>query len=429
MSSENAVSKKPFIGPALALLVLLGALLRLSYPGVIEYKADEIYHFEMWKGVSERGEPWPAIASLSSANMRNPGLSAWVYLILGNVFHANSPDSFNRYTQVANVLALILLAFVAKTAIRDDRSRAFWIGALALAAVNPMFVIQGRKMWHPAFMPLFSGAFFLAILNRARPWMGAFMLGLFGLLMGQIHMSGFFFVFGVLVFLFFAGELKSLSFKHFFLGSFLGAIPLYTWMHWLLFERPADPLTTSWLRLLMFRFWNFFLVDTWGVTMGNPLGSHFKELLALPRVLGLPTYGVAAAHLILLAVGLYSLFKFLKPFFMRERRISDYFRNAENDTSLVLRATVIGGGVALTASMAAIQHHHLLVAYPVMFLAFTFLIRNAFTIPRQARIVFALVFASQLLISASTIRYLKLHGGAPGAQFGIAYEKQPRPSP
>lgn len=429
MNAENPISKTRFVVPGLAILVLLGTLLRLSYPGVIEYKADEIYHFEMWKGVSERGEPWPAIGSLSSANMRNPGLSVWIYLVLGNIFHANSPITFNHYTQIANVFALLLLAFVARKAVKEDSSRAFWIGALALAAVNPMFVIQGRKMWHPAFMPLFSIVFYSAILNRGRPWMGAFLLGLFGVLMGQIHMSGFFFVAGVLAFLFFSGELKTLSFKRFFLGAAIGAIPMYTWLLWLFFDRPSEALTTSWLRLFMFRFWNFFLVDTWGVTMGNPLGQYFKEMIGMPHVFGYPTYLVAAAHLFLLTVGLYSLFKFLRPFFKRETRIQSYFRNAENDTSLVLRATVLGGGIGLTLSMAALQHHHLLVAYPATFLAFAFLIRNAFTKPRQARLVFALVFVSQLAISTATLRYLKTHGGAPLANYGVTYERQPRSSP
>ena len=63
----------------LSVALLLGAVLRLSFPNDIEYKSDEKYMFEAVRSIGVT-ESWPRLGMMSgSGTIQNPGMSVWVF--------------------------------------------------------------------------------------------------------------------------------------------------------------------------------------------------------------------------------------------------------------------------------------------------------------------------------------------------------------
>src|ERR1700722_12569032 len=94
----------------LSLALLLGVILRLSFPGDIEYKDDEKYMF----GASQRvgvTESWPLLGMPSGVKVNNPGMSIWIFAVLAKITHAATPPELARAVQFLNILALFVLAF------------------------------------------------------------------------------------------------------------------------------------------------------------------------------------------------------------------------------------------------------------------------------------------------------------------------------
>jgi len=81
--------------------VLAGCVLRLAWPGVIEYKADEQYMFERSQraGVSE---PWPALGMPSGAGgVPNPALSVWSFAGLARLRQDSMGSGFTFIPELA----------------------------------------------------------------------------------------------------------------------------------------------------------------------------------------------------------------------------------------------------------------------------------------------------------------------------------------
>ncbi len=74
----------------LSLALLAGAALRLSFPGDIEYKADEKYMFEAVQKIAQTGS-WPAFGMVSGVMVKNPGMSVWIFGALSQITHAANP--------------------------------------------------------------------------------------------------------------------------------------------------------------------------------------------------------------------------------------------------------------------------------------------------------------------------------------------------
>jgi hypothetical protein len=66
-----------------ALVLVAGAALRLTYPGDIEYKEDERYTFNAVLHALHGG-PWPPLGMNAGAGyLKNAGFSVWAFILLG----------------------------------------------------------------------------------------------------------------------------------------------------------------------------------------------------------------------------------------------------------------------------------------------------------------------------------------------------------
>src|SRR5262249_23742786 len=174
----------PVLGIILALLA--GASLRLIWPEDIEYKADEAWTFQ-----HSRDAALPWLGMPSSVDIPNPGMSVWVFVLLQRLSGAADPPALARAVQLVNAAALVLLVcFAFPHVLRGEREP--WLWAAALVAVNPLAVLFHRKIWPPCVLPLLTLAMLYGWWYRRRRG-PAFVWGLVGVCLGQIHMAGFFF--------------------------------------------------------------------------------------------------------------------------------------------------------------------------------------------------------------------------------------------
>src|SRR5262249_47746474 len=125
--------------------LLLGGVLRLLWGQDIEFKEDEAWTFDRTQRVGD-AEPCPWVGMPSSAGFPNPGMSLWVFLVLGKVTAAQDPVDLARAVQILNVTALAcLVLFILRAVPRPEREA--WLWAAALAALNPLSVLAQRKIW------------------------------------------------------------------------------------------------------------------------------------------------------------------------------------------------------------------------------------------------------------------------------------------
>ncbi|MFL5340075.1 MAG: hypothetical protein ACJ8F7_07980 [Gemmataceae bacterium] len=413
----------------LAVALLLGAGLRLLWVGDIEYKFDEQWTFEQTHDFGQtRTLPWFGMAS--SASMRNPGLSLWVFFALGRLFGDDDPTCLARGVQVLGIAALgLLTAFALVCVPRGEREA--WLWAAALAAVNPLCVLVQRKIWPPSVLPVLTLLMLAGWWYRHRP-AGAFVWGLLGACLGQIHLPGFFFAAGFFLWsvLF---ERRRPSWSGWVLGSGLGALLLVPWLHYMLTEhRDGFAGQQQWVRLVEFRFWVLWYEGPTGFGLDFPLGPEFAAFQRSPIVGGHATFLVAALEAVLAGI-VFALFVRGGYWLWRHRgRLRELLVGQEGPTAFALNAAFLACGVLFTLSCLPLRRHYLIVAFP---LPFIWLARMALAktngplmSPRIGRRLLIALCVTQFLVAASFLHYLHVHGGAPRGDYGVCYAAQPDPS-
>lgn len=129
-----------------AALLLLGALLRLSSPGLTHFQADEARLYRLAWSMAQEGE-LATRGIASSVGFPNSPVSVWLYalplLAWPHVYAAT------LFTGLANLLALAGCWWIA---------RRYWgptaaVAALLLFAVAPWAVIHSRRIWAQNLLP------------------------------------------------------------------------------------------------------------------------------------------------------------------------------------------------------------------------------------------------------------------------------------
>jgi hypothetical protein len=388
----------------------------------------------------------------SSVDVPNPGMSLWVFVVLRTLSGAEDPPGLTRAVQVANCLALVLLAWFAWRHVRPPEREA-WLWAAALVAVNPLAVLFHRKLWPPCVMPLLTLAMLWGWWYRGRR-LPAFVWGLAGPCLGQIHMSGFFFAGGFAAWALFF-ERRRVAWKAWLAGSVLGALPLLPWMHHLLTHpstRPVNP--DRWVHALEGKFWVRWCTESFGWGIDYTLGrANFKEFLSWPVVGGHPTWLVAAAHALIAAAALVLLGRAAKSLWRDRGGLRARWVGRASPTAFTQSAALWGFGLLLTLSCFSIHRHYMIVLFPLECLWVARLAlpqKRHLTQRRQGakekesyslssfapwrlcvrclpspsgRGLLAALWAAQLLISASFLTYVhaKQHIGA---EYGTTYQAQ-----
>jgi len=415
----------------LALALLAGILLRVSFPNDIEYKADEAFNFNLGHaaGISQ---PWPWIGMASGVGVPNPGWSVWVFILLSRIFYVTTPPQLARAVQLANIAALCLLLRFALRWV-DRQRREPWLWAFAIACVNPIDVLLQRKIWPQSLFPPLTMLMLMAWWKKEK-FAYAFLWGLIGATLGQIHMAGFFYATAFIVGTVVLARQKT-CWKGWFLGSIVGAIPLIPWLHYLTqhssalansagrvqwyqeFSLRFHPLTGR-LDGLPLQFWWVWITNSFGLGLDYSLHREIWKFFDGPVLSGHSTHLVLALHVVLALLVVIGFGIGARAAFRRSPLTLDHLRDSGN---LALVIALVGFGVLLSTAPFFIHRHYLLVAFPFPAYAIARLLLAS---PRFGRSLLVVCVTSQLLLSASFLAYIHIHGGAPLGDYGVAYGAQ-----
>lgn len=412
--SRDGIPGKGWV-PFLAIALLLAAALRLTFPGDIEYKADEKWMFEASQAIVKTGA-WPMVGMTSGVGIPNPGLSVWVFGALAKVTGATTPIQLARAVQGLNLLALAALVFFAMRVIAAPE-RLPWLWAAAFACVNPFAVLFHRKIWAQCTLPFFCVLFWMAWHYRDRRT-GAFFWGLLGILMGQIHMSGFFLAAGVFLWTVYRDR-KSPTPSWYF-GTLLGALPLAPWVGTLAAQGPGVHDWSTLLRVPKLKFWEFWATDSLGMGLTYTLTKeHLRDLMGYPLVGGHATYLVGAANLVILLAAVWVLVSFFL-FTVKERGSWLTFPEWP-ESRMAMLSVMVGSGVLMTLPVVDMCRHYLIMSFP---LEWVWLARLGLCDAKWGGKKLAAIWAAQLVISVFFLLYLHANQGDPAGGYGTAYHFQ-----
>ena len=399
----------------LTLALVAGAVLRLLWVGDMEYKTDEAYLFHRSQVAGSQG--WPALGQQSGVGLRNPGLSVWIFVASARAFGIHDPTGLDRVVQVANIAALVLLVVFALRCVAP-RERERWLWGTALMALSPPAILFSRKIWAQSVLPLFSVLVFMAWWARRRPW-AAFLWGLGGVLLGEIHMSGFFFAAGLVLWtaLF---DRRSVRWTAWLAGTLVGVLTLIPWLQYVLGH--SSPSHRALSNVVELTFWRLWAEHPLAIDLQTSLGREWGGFLSYPHIGGVATHGVAVSWAVIIGIGIAIAAGAARQFWPLRAEWRDVLVGRGSPTAFGLSAAFFSFGGLLTLSAVVIYRHYLLVAFvlPFLWVASLALLR-----PRAGRRLLAVLCIAQALLAVQFLAYIHDHRGAPRGDYGVSYDAQP----
>jgi hypothetical protein len=467
----------------LAACLIMGAILRLVALDDMEYKADEKYMFDRAL-LAGGSEPYPRVGMPSGVGTPNPGLSVWAFIGLARLLELKSPVALARAVALLSIAALTLLLFrslelkkgnpvSSKTKCSD--ARGLWTWSFAFACVNPFSVLYSRKIWAQSILPIFCLLFWWGWSKRAQR-LGAWAWGLMGGLLGQVHMSGFFLAGAALAWILIAegvhASIQKTNWRYWFLGCFMSVIPLIPWLQDVVLPRLSPGYVSPLFGQTRFYDWRsrlsvlkLFFKDGLGLDLRISLSSESFEALLNSHLM------VRLAHeflrAILPALIIFTLFKFWRALQARSskhslvpksqpRKIFGGFlatsrRWLENPLGLGFATVILGYLPILSASGVPLFQHYFIILFPwttLGLVAWVFFVFPPGAVPgdtaqgprghlfqttndplgqnrhwKRNGLLFA-IWLSQVIISASFLHHVHLHGGDPKGDYGTSYRLQ-----
>jgi len=419
---EGAAS--PAISPALdkkwivfvLFALLLGAALRLCLPGDIEYKDDEKVMFDMTQAIRTTGT-WPPLGVRTGVGGRHPAMGVWVFGAWTKILPVSSPPELARGGQILNILALCLLAFYSlRLTTREEREA--WLWATVFAAVNPFLVLLQRKIWIPSLLPFFCMLFWMGWRFRHK-WPGAFAWGLLGILLGQIHMSGFFL--SGAVFLWTIWKEREVKWGAWLMGTLVGLPPLLPWIQFVFtnHENGFSKFNGWWV--FYPKYWFYWATDPLGLGLNYSLKTRtFMDFIRYPLLGDHGTYLVGLLHLLIGALGILILLAWKK------NRGKGPAVLDSSETGKALKVALGPAGLLMTLSCIEVCRHYLLMAFP---LEGVWLSRMGLCDHERGRWRLACLWAAELLLTLLFLYFIHVNHGAPIGDYGVAYQYQAQPAP
>jgi hypothetical protein len=390
----------------------------------MEWKADEKWMFAASQQIGNT-EPWPSLGMVSGVGAPNPAFGLWIFAALGKACH--DPVTMVHAIEVMNIAALIGFATIAVRRVRPDMHDP-WLLGVALQAVNPLAILLSRKIWAQCVLPPFCLATFVAYGIREST-LGAFAWGLFGTLLGQIHLSGFFFqaalaIWALLLDLTSKAERRT-RWAAWAAGSAIAAVPLYTWAQAVLRSGSEGKiLESNWLIALKM---NFFipwiavpigLSSTWDY-FRTDLMSYMRE----PVCFGRPTYIVFVGQTLLLIVTAPAVAHWAWTL------VTKFGGGSNTGAGLTQVGFWFPTGVGLImgsllfATRFGIPTYYVLVCCPLPFVWLAQAVSAAF--PRRTFRVFACILCLQFILSASLLYHVHERPGVGDGDYGVPYSRSP----
>jgi hypothetical protein len=376
---------------SLAILILiLGSALRLLWPTDLEWKYDQIWMFNAAHEFANQIKPFDWMGMTSSAGVPNPGLSVWVFIQIAKF--TTTPVQMTMVIQWINVICLW----------------GFWLlfrnfglsNGILWMAVAPIPIFLSRIIWAQSLVLPFVLIFMAGYLKREK-YLFAFLWGLFGLLMGQVHMAGFFLFASVtMVTVWLDWKAKKFSFKNWIpwaMGCLVGALPLIPWLKVLVGGSRKSSLS----------FWEHFnpklfshaFTTLWGVNLNYLLGTDFVTVLKSP---------ISILVIALALQGSYVLYKDLK-------NPKTLLPKKDLEKRLYLAFLVVYFLLFQLAG-ATTYVHYLVVVFPVVY------IWGYSRISHYSPKFFWLIIAQQLILSFMLLYFIHDHCGAD--HYGAPYRCQ-----
>jgi len=347
-----------------AVIFIVAALFRFIWVSDIEFKTDEQWTFEHVMA-ARAGEAWPWFGMPTSQNANNPGMSVWVFMALGCVTGVDTPTDLARVCQWTNVLAILgLLAFTRRCV--PPETRALWLWAAALAAVNPVVVLLHRKIWPPSVCPLILVGVLVGYWHRDRRW-GAALWGLGVMIVAQISLAGLFLAVGMAGWAALADR-RGVRWRWWVLGSAVGGAPLVPWaltVYTDVIGRPTGQ--TKFGNILTLNYWVRWFTEPFGLSVKYSLEDDFDDFLRYPLIGEYPTYLMAIVHAALIGAAVYVVVGSLWRAWPNRARLGEWLTGTDRRTWVALCAVMGGFGLALTVTTLPIHRHYMLLTFPFMY--------------------------------------------------------------
>ncbi len=408
-------------------IVIVAAVFRLAWVEDMEYKGDESWTYLQTRIVRDGG-PLPLIGMPTSQNAPNPAGSIWVFVGLSELFRPDSPTELARIGHWMNILAIAGLLVFASVCVPAD-TRAAWVWAAALVAVNPLAVVLHRKIWPPSIAPILLLGVLIGWWHRDRRW-GAAMWGFLGVVIGQIHLSGMFLAAGMAAW---AGlfDRRGVRWWAWAVGVACAAWPLALWLPTAVEQAAANP--TGQIRLSNFATLNFFLrwvTEPFGIVLSYSLGNDFGDFLRYPIVSGTPTYLVGGLHVAIYSLLGYFVVSTLIRAWQQRREWRQILTGSGSASLFMVNAVALGYGGLLTLSCVPIHRHYMLVTFPAMQLWVAILALSnrrpfAFGLTRGQALLLTLCLV-QSAVSACFLGYVHENQRAIRGDYGMPYAAQIR---
>jgi len=353
------------------------------------------------------------LGMVSGGQVKNPGMSVWVFAVLAKVFHATTPPELAQAVGILNILGLLALAFFSLRLL-PEKERLAWCWATAFAAVSPAAILFQRKIWAQSTLPFFCVLLWIAWHYRKEK-AGAFFWGLVGLCLAQVHMSGFFLIAGL--FLWTVYRDKKAQWGFWIAGSLVGAVPLIPWLKYLFSNAGSGSGLLDWFWLFYPKYWIYWLTDALGLGLQHSLKwAGLFDFMRYPVIGGMNSCLVGLLHVLILVCAV--------RIFIAAKRASGGFLKGLGDSSetgLALNSVLIVSGVLMTLCCFKINQHYLIMSFP---LEWVWLARLGLRDARSGQRYLMLIWVAQALISAWFLIYVHVHHGIPAGDYGTAYQYQ-----
>ena len=194
---------------------------------------------------------------------------------------------------------------------------------------------------------------------------GAFAWGLLGTLLGQIHLSGFFYNAGLALWVWLFDR-RGVRWRSWLAGNVVGSLPLLPWVARMLTRHVGQPVKNSgWWHWMEAKFWLRWVTEPFGASLEYSLENDFTDFLRYPLIEGRPTYLVAALHALLILVGVTVMVRAFAWLWRHRQSWRHLWIGRESQTAFTQSAALWGFGLLLTFSMMPIHRHYLTVAFPL----------------------------------------------------------------
>jgi hypothetical protein len=379
-------------------LILVGALLRLLWPLDFEWKADEKWTFDVARRTVWEGGAWPWFGMPSSVGLDNPGLSVWPFV--GLAWVCRTPAEMTLGIMVLNAMALFgFVLWVRYTWPEENRNWGYW--TVALFAVSPLPVLFSRKIWAPDLFPILVLPWMWAHGKRDRAGY-AFLWGVVGMLLGQLHMSGFFAAAGLALATLITAR-RGVKWAPWAAGSACGLLPMLPWIRYVI-SLKATPGGQKVFSLDLFQ---LALKYAWGLGIDYSLGNETTAFLDGPVIAGVSTGILRWVRLALWILALAGVIVLCWD--RRSLRFPTHI-------GTYVWGAMIGGGL-MHLLCIRIHVHYLVVWSPIFHVMVAWMFSS-----RPRWLVLAVVL--QLCVTVGFLCYVHENGGVRGGDFGVTYRRQ-----